>query len=247
MKDPAFLFYPADYVLGTMGMTFEEKGAYMEILMMQFNRGHMTEHMIVRTIGQTWDSIKCKFQVDSEGLFYNKRLEIEQEKRKAFTESRRNNKEGKNQYSEKKDMSGHMSNHMGNTNKDINEVKKDNNEEDTRTESEIVLDMKYPKVWTPESIKQYFLNEYNEAPSGKEKDLFKQLAAWIFKDEIMKTGLDNLLRHKHLISFLEFKSLLDNGIVFSFIKETIGKIANEPKYIKDNLAMTIQNWSVKNK
>ena len=42
-------------------------------------------------------------------------------------------------------------------------------------------------------------------------------------------------------------SFKDNGIVFSFIKETIGKIANEPKYIKDNLVMTIQNWSFKNK
>ena len=44
-KDPAFLFYPNDYIGGTMGMTFEEKGAYMDVLMMQFNRGHMTEHM----------------------------------------------------------------------------------------------------------------------------------------------------------------------------------------------------------
>ena len=41
-KDPAFLFYPGDYLSGTMGMTFEEKGAYVELLMMQFNRGHVT-------------------------------------------------------------------------------------------------------------------------------------------------------------------------------------------------------------
>ena len=45
-KDPAFLFYPNDYIGGTMGMTFEEKGAYIELLMLQFNRGHMTTHMI---------------------------------------------------------------------------------------------------------------------------------------------------------------------------------------------------------
>jgi len=36
-KDPAFLFYPNDYIGGTMGMTFEEKGAYIELLMLQFN------------------------------------------------------------------------------------------------------------------------------------------------------------------------------------------------------------------
>jgi uncharacterized protein YdaU (DUF1376 family) len=51
-KDPAFLFYPNDWIGGTMGMTFEEKGAYMEILMMQFNRGHMTSHMVGQTVGQ---------------------------------------------------------------------------------------------------------------------------------------------------------------------------------------------------
>ena len=45
-KDPAFLFYPADYIIGTMGMSFEEKGAYMELLMMQFSRGHMENEKI---------------------------------------------------------------------------------------------------------------------------------------------------------------------------------------------------------
>jgi uncharacterized protein YdaU (DUF1376 family) len=37
-KDPAFLFYPTDWLGGTMGMTFEQKGAYMNFLMLQFNK-----------------------------------------------------------------------------------------------------------------------------------------------------------------------------------------------------------------
>ena len=41
-KDPAFLFYPNDYMGGTLGMTLEEKGAYMELLILQFNKGHFT-------------------------------------------------------------------------------------------------------------------------------------------------------------------------------------------------------------
>jgi uncharacterized protein YdaU (DUF1376 family) len=120
-KDPAFLFYPNDWLGGTLGMTFEEKGAYIELLMMQFNRGHMTKHMIGQTVGQLWVNIEDKFQVDSKGLYFNKRLEIEKEKRKNFTESRRNNVSGKNQYSKKAkkedQKSGHMSNHM----EDVNE------------------------------------------------------------------------------------------------------------------------------
>jgi len=107
-KDPAFLFYPNDWLGGTLGMTFEEKGAYLELLMLQFNRGHMTAHMIGQTVGQLWDKIKDKFVCDSNGLYYNERLESEVEKRRNYCESRKNNISGKNQYS---NNSGHMTTH----------------------------------------------------------------------------------------------------------------------------------------
>jgi len=112
-KDPAFLFYPADWIGGTMGMTFEEKGAYMELLMLQFNRGHMTYDMMAHTVGQLLDKVLVKFQKDDDGLYFNPRLEEEKIKRKAFTDSRLNNINGKNQYSKK---GGHMGNHMINVN-----------------------------------------------------------------------------------------------------------------------------------
>lgn len=128
-KDPAFLFYPNDWVGGTMGMTFEEKGAYMELLMMQFNRGHMTEHMIGQTVGQLFSRIKDKFIQDAEGLWYNERLDIEKEKRKNYVNSRNNNKLGKNKYTKKEqeDVS-HMTSHMDNENEDSVLNKKRNKE-----------------------------------------------------------------------------------------------------------------------
>ncbi len=116
-KDPAFLFYPSDWQGGTTGMSFEEKGAYMDVLMMQFNRGHMTEHMISHVIGQLWVNIKCKFIQDEAGLWFNQRLELEKDKRKSFVNSRVNNKNGKNQYQKKE---GHMTTHMVNGNSIIN-------------------------------------------------------------------------------------------------------------------------------
>lgn len=122
-KDPAFLFYPNDYIGGTLGMTFEEKGAYIELLMVQFNRGHMTSHMIAQIVGQIWESIKSKFVQDENGLWYNERLELEKQRRMNFTESRRNNKEGKNQYT-KGHKKGHMTSHMENEN--VNENKDSN-------------------------------------------------------------------------------------------------------------------------
>jgi uncharacterized protein YdaU (DUF1376 family) len=117
-KDPAFLFYPNDYLGGTMGMTFEEKGAYLELLMLQFNRGHMTEHMIGHTVGQLWKNIKDKFIQDPTGLWYNVRLDEEKSKRMAFTQSRRNNIKGVNQHT-----IGHMTSHMENENVNVNEDK----------------------------------------------------------------------------------------------------------------------------
>jgi uncharacterized protein YdaU (DUF1376 family) len=123
-KDPAFLFYPGDYVSGTMGMTFEEKGAYMDLLMLQFNRGHMNTHMIQHTVGHLWEQVKCKFIQDNEGLWYNVRLDVEKDKRKTFTESRRNNMKPKNKHKDEPSyethMQPHMDSHMENVNEDIN-------------------------------------------------------------------------------------------------------------------------------
>lgn len=141
MKDPAFLFYPNDYIGGTMGMTFEQKGAYVELLMTQFNRGHMTSHMIGQVLGQhsgqLWDTIKDKFIQDDEGLYYNVRLEIEQIKRKQFTDSRKNNLVGKNQYSKNKGhKEGHKTTLMENRNRDENNSSFSSNQTTTLNEQE---------------------------------------------------------------------------------------------------------------
>ncbi len=121
-KDPARLWYPSDWVSGVQGMSFEEKGAYMDLLMWQFNHGHMTSHIIGRLVGQHWVNIQDKFLEDENGKWYNKRIDIEKDKRKNFTDSRRNNLKGTNQYTKKpKKESGHKTSLMVNvnTNEDI--------------------------------------------------------------------------------------------------------------------------------
>ena len=168
-------------------MTFEEKGAYMELLMMQFNRGHMSSHMIGQTIGQLWDKIKDKFEVDSNGLYYNVRLEIEQKKRKAFTESRKNNIKGENQYTKNyghKD--GHMSSHMENEN--INENKDLLNKNGAKIPYEEIKDL-FNKICTSLSKIQSLSNSrkekikvrWNELNSiEKFKELFEKTQASSF-------------------------------------------------------------------
>lgn len=156
-KDPAFLFYPNDYIGGTMGMTFEEKGAYMELLMMQFNSGHMGGHMVGQVVGQIWDKIKHKFEQDEDGRWFNARLEVEVNKRKAFTNSRKNNLKGKNQYSKNSGhMDGHMTSHMENRNEDI--ISKENMREqffkDLENSSHIETISRDNRT-TPETVKKF--------------------------------------------------------------------------------------------
>lgn len=89
-KDPAFLFYPGDWLGGTMGMSFEEKGAYIELLVYQFNRGGFSERQVKAFLrnDEIWESLKGKFECKDD-LYFNKRLEEEKAKRIAYTESRR--------------------------------------------------------------------------------------------------------------------------------------------------------------
>jgi len=155
-KDPAFLWYPNDYIGGTMGMTFEEKGAYIELLMMQFNRGHMTSHMIGQKVGQLWDTIKVKFSQDDKGLWYNVRLEEEKNKRQKFTESRRNNVSGANQYSKKKKTKvGHTTSHMEDEDRNVNEVKSVSEKKEIIFPFDSIEFMKWWGYWKEYKLKEH--------------------------------------------------------------------------------------------
>jgi hypothetical protein len=124
-KDPAFLFYYTDFLVGTAFMTFEEKGAYIVVLCHLADKVVLSEEDILMLVPKTlWTAIKKKFKVCPEG-FYNERLRVEVEKRKAFCNSRRENIKGRYICSTSVDTSvEHMENI--NINKDINkDISKD--------------------------------------------------------------------------------------------------------------------------
>jgi len=165
MKDPAFLFYPADWTLGTMHMTLLEKGAYIELLMLQFTRNKFTEahakHMLNGSFDLVWATVSEKFQTDGE-YFWNERLRLEKEKRAQFTETRRNNAlKGSNKSFEKdKDMPMHMHNHMvdhmGNVNINRNIL-----------DSSIIKEPKIEKKFIPPTL-QEVIDYFNEKGYSKE-------------------------------------------------------------------------------
>lgn len=87
-KNPAVLWYPADYLVGTMGMTWEQKGRYVELLNIQHQKGHLN---IEKLMPDCPPEVYEKFVQDKDGLWYNERMELEQQKRKKFVDSRRKN------------------------------------------------------------------------------------------------------------------------------------------------------------
>lgn len=91
MKDPAFLFYPSDFLTGVTDLTMEERGQYITLLCLQHQKGHLTEKTIRLSLGSVSNDVLAKFTKTENGEYFNERLEIEIEKRASFVDSRRNN------------------------------------------------------------------------------------------------------------------------------------------------------------
>jgi uncharacterized protein YdaU (DUF1376 family) len=128
-KDPAFLFYPGDWQGGTMYMSHQVKGAYMDLMILQFNVGKFTlaqaEQVLSICFDVAWPMLKQKFVTDGE-FFWNERLALEIEKRKKFTKSRRDNALGGKEGTKKSKASAeHMLQHMENENINEDEIKEE--------------------------------------------------------------------------------------------------------------------------
>lgn len=117
MKDPAFLFYSNDFLSGTMLMTDEETGQYIKLLCLQHQKGHLKEKDMLNICKSYNEEIFSKFKKDKDENYYNERLEYEVNKRKAYSESRRNNRRKKETYEkDTKNICNSYEKHMENEN-----------------------------------------------------------------------------------------------------------------------------------
>lgn len=117
MKDPAFLFYPNDFLSGTITMSDDQIGKYIRLLCLQHQRGHLTEKDMLFICKSYDEDIFSKFKIDDEKKYYNDRLEHEIIRRKAYSDSRSKNRKTApaKGLSNKKDMkiiSSTYDNHM---------------------------------------------------------------------------------------------------------------------------------------
>jgi hypothetical protein len=90
-NDPAFLLYTSDFLTGTIFMTYEQTGKYIKLLCLQHQKGRLTKEEFFSICDEKDLRVSSCFSIAKNGLFYNKRLEIETEKRNNFVESRRSN------------------------------------------------------------------------------------------------------------------------------------------------------------
>ena len=131
MKSPAINFYTSDFLTGTTFMTNEQVGAYIRLLSYQHQFGHLTKEQVFSITKD--ELVLSKFKVDKKGLFFNKRMDEEIEKRKKYSESRARNRSNINKNKEKdmknicKTYEKHMENEIENINinNNINNNKKD--------------------------------------------------------------------------------------------------------------------------
>jgi hypothetical protein len=124
-QDPAFLFYFQDFLVGTDDMDNDEVGAYIRCLCNQAAKGCISEkHMMKICLRQdVYESVSRKFVRGEDGNYCNNRLSSEIVKRKAFAESRRNNRMKKTSDKHMSNTSEtyveHMENENENENKDV--------------------------------------------------------------------------------------------------------------------------------
>jgi uncharacterized protein YdaU (DUF1376 family) len=129
-KDPAFLFYVNDFDSGTKFFSDEQVGKYLRLLIAQFQHGALSEKQVLFICRELDEDILKKFQKDENGNYFNVRLADEIQKRSRFSESRSNNRKGKNKEEVKNISSSyvepyvhHMENENENENEDVNKSK----------------------------------------------------------------------------------------------------------------------------
>ena len=173
-KDPAFLFYYQDWLVGTYFLNRKQKGAYIDLLCYQADKGNLTMIIIKEILNSDfedcWPKIKDKF-LEENGTFYNKRLREEKEKRVKYSESRSINR---------KKICKTYDIHMENENEDINEIK--NKEKEQKFKSKVYTFKNYPKDMLDE-----FILYWTEPNKSKTKlryelqntwDTGRRLATW---------------------------------------------------------------------
>jgi hypothetical protein len=89
IKDPAVNWYFGNYYNSTRLMTQAERGAYMDVLAWLFEHGHLERVDVIRACDNIeYPKVFAKLSIDENGLYFNRRLDFEIEKRRKNYETK---------------------------------------------------------------------------------------------------------------------------------------------------------------
>ena len=214
-KDPAFLFYSADFLIGTSFFTREEVGDYIRVLChMHQVGGHMGAKDIRQVAPDVSEKVIKKFKKDENGLYYNERLLTELLKRQAFTESRLKNLN-------KGHVVSHMDAHMENENDN------DNRDEDLNKNSRKGIVKGNGKDKPDLEAPILFLNEKASRRYDPKNKTNKTLIAARYKEgitledfkEVIDKKCRQWLNDPKMVSYLRPETLFAAGHFESYLNE----------------------------
>jgi len=95
-KSPAFQFYAADFMIGIMGMSDEETGAYIKMLSTQWLHGSLpnckkTIKKMINLRKVPSEIVMRKFAICDDGFLRNERMETVRQKQITYADTMKNN------------------------------------------------------------------------------------------------------------------------------------------------------------
>jgi hypothetical protein len=189
-KDPAVLFYTADFLTGTAFFTDEQRGQYIRLLCEQHQNGHIPEQHMIEICKSRDSVVMKKFKKDSSGNYFNIRMEDEKERRVKYSESRSKNRlSGNTKETYDTTYDNHMIQHMD-TATETDTIN------DTESKNKVSKKFKIPEL--SEVIEYFKLNGFGEQFARKAFEYYN-VAGW--KDSRGK----NVLNWKQKMQSVWFK------------------------------------------
>jgi uncharacterized protein YdaU (DUF1376 family) len=212
-KDPAFLFYSQDWIVGCQTLSMAERGQYITLLAMMHQQGPMDEETIRLLVGSVSVRLMSKFYQNDDGNYYQERLEKEVNARKKFVETRRENgaKGGRPKDSEPKRRIKPLGKPKPNLMEDVNEIENviDNKDKEVQEEKGHQV-MQHPYI---EKIKREFpvLLKMKQPLTEKEAErleqelgdeaVFEKLEAMANKANILKNYISTNLTIRSWVKY----------------------------------------------
>lgn len=193
-KDPAVLFYTSDFISGTITMTHEERGIYILLLCMQHQKEKLTEREIEKY--KEFPEVISKFEKLSDGFYYNIRMKEEAEKRKNYSESRRNNRKGKT--NDTTIISTSYDNHMKNISKSyVKHMENENENENINVNKAVNVN---PNIADKLLDKLMNITTFNQGMSDiKEIGGIDRIYDILGFDDSVRTNWNRLITEKQMI------------------------------------------------